>query len=310
MSQIETIMLGVLGVMVFALGFLLIARGVSSFGARKKPKRRGKASPETESEIQAERDRLRAEYAVMSRKQEIQISQLKERLTEHMAEVSRSRNKIDMLTSELEARGVEIEERDREVEGFKETVSPLESELAARTTTIQRLREELREKTEELERLHHENAAFKRREAKKDLAISRFEQIVAESGQPAPRQFEPEPIMELAAQPEADEEALHEASPEVEKKPKSAPKRRRVFGKKSTTAKKPAEKPEVSEQSETPEPDDEPAPSEAKGNGAEPEKAKETAVSKKAGIGVKRAKRKKVLSLAKRIRTLQEEAKN
>ena len=66
--------------------------------------------------------------------------------------------------------------------GFtREVVTPLETELTSRTSSVQRLKDELREKSNELERLVGENAGFKQREAKKDLAISRLEQRVAEN---------------------------------------------------------------------------------------------------------------------------------
>ena len=166
---------------------------------------------------------------------------------------------------------------------------------------MQQLKEELRVKTEELERLTHENAGYKRREAKKDLAISRFEQMIAEGTKSSP-------VAQRILQEAAHDEAADAA-------PAGKPKllRKGLF-KKSASAPPPEAQPvrpkkankltqaiQASRQGDQA-PAQEPAP--ASQPQAEP--LEENAQS--ADGSAPRVKRRKVLSLAKRIKALQEEA--
>ena len=304
MSQFETIMLAVFAIALLILGILLIAHGVWSFGARKKTRRRGKAEPKTTSEIQAERDRLRAEYAVMARKQEIQIKDLKTKLTEHRAEVSRGRNKINELAALLDERAEEVELRSQEVAGFRETVTPLEAELETRTTTLHKLKEELRQKTDELERLTHENAAYKRREAKKDVAISRFEQMVAEGTRSSTVASQI-----LGNNPENDPE--EDIAPANDLEPTAKiPAGRKIFARKNAAKKKSSSPARTAKTNKLT------AAIKASKNAEQEQRTTPAEVSENAApsankkVLAKRAQRRKVLSLAKRIRTLQEEVEN
>jgi uncharacterized coiled-coil protein SlyX len=281
MSQIETIMLVVLGVVVLMLGILLLGRSIWSVRSGKKPRRIDKSGPKTVSEIQAERDRLRAEYAVMSRKQEIQISSLKTKLTDHRAEVSRNKNKIDELTNELASQNQVLEARDSELTDFREVLSPIESQLAAQTASVQRLKDELRGKTNELERLTNENAGLRQREAKKDIAISQLEQRMADAGHGHSRVARNDAALALSSanggancKAETPEMKSKQKASQPDAAQKTASSRGSLKTKRTTKGRKVA--------------------------GKAPQNASSTA-------SPKRSKKRKVLSLAKRIRTLQDE---
>ena len=68
MSQIETIMLVALGFAVAALIALFLGRIAWVFALGLGKKRMQRAAPTTIAELQSDRDRLRAEYAMLSRK--------------------------------------------------------------------------------------------------------------------------------------------------------------------------------------------------------------------------------------------------
>jgi chromosome segregation ATPase len=153
MSQVETIMLVALGFAVAALIALFLGRFAWVFALRLGKKRMQRAAPSTIAELQADRDRLRAEYAMLSRKLELRMNDLKIKLAEQMAEVSRNRNRIDHLISEVRSRDAQLSQRDTELQGLRMQITPLETELSARTATVQNLKEQLRGRDEEIHKL-------------------------------------------------------------------------------------------------------------------------------------------------------------
>jgi chromosome segregation ATPase len=153
MSQIETIMLVALGFAVAALIALFLGRIAWVFALSLGKKRMQRSTPTTIAELQSDRDRLRAEYAMLSRRLELRMSELKTKLAEQMAEVSRNRNRIDHLISELRARDKQLHERDTELQSLRVQLGPLEQELTARTASVQQLKEQLRSRDEEVQKL-------------------------------------------------------------------------------------------------------------------------------------------------------------
>jgi chromosome segregation ATPase len=153
MSQVETIMLVALGFAVAALIALFLGRFAWVFALRLGKKRMQRAAPSTIAELQADRDRLRAEYAMLSRKLELRMNDLKIKLAEQMAEVSRNRNRIDHLITEVRSRDAQLTQRDAELQSLRMQLTPLETELSARTATVQNLKEQLRGRDEEIQKL-------------------------------------------------------------------------------------------------------------------------------------------------------------
>ncbi|HKQ94368.1 MAG TPA: hypothetical protein VJS40_02080 [Aestuariivirgaceae bacterium] len=152
MSELETIMLVALGFAIAALIALFLGRYTWRFALGLGKRHMQRAAPSTLAELKADRDRLRAEYAMLSRKLDLRLTDLKTRLAEQMAEVSRNRNRIDHLQAELRARDATIAEREGELVTLKMQLGPLESELAARTEATQQLKEILRRRDAEIAR--------------------------------------------------------------------------------------------------------------------------------------------------------------
>ena len=150
MSQIEILMLLGLGFALAALISLFLARGLWNYAMRLGRLRTQRAHPSAMAELQADRDRLRAEYAMLSRKLELRLQDLKTRLAEQMAEVARSRNRIDLMIGEIEKRDAVIAARDQEIATLRQELSPFENELATRTQSIQHLKEALRERDDDV----------------------------------------------------------------------------------------------------------------------------------------------------------------
>lgn len=143
-------MLVALGLVVVALLALVGSRLVWSFGVKLGKRRTERSAPATIAGLQAERDRLRAEAAMLTRKMELRLDDVKTRLAEQTAEVSRNRNRIDHLVKEVEKRNAVITEREEKIVEIGRHIEPLEAELASRTHGMQQFKEQLRDRENEL----------------------------------------------------------------------------------------------------------------------------------------------------------------
>ena len=175
MSQIETIMLFALGFILAALIAMFLGRGLWNYGVKIGQRRMQKLSPLTITEVQADRDRLRAEYAVMTRKLELRLDDLKDRMAEQMAEVSRNKTRIEDLHAQIDERDQLLAEREAESAAMKSKFEPLEAELASRTASIQQLKEQLRNKSEQAENAQREVVQMRVRLEEKDNLIAELE---------------------------------------------------------------------------------------------------------------------------------------
>ncbi|MDP9139004.1 MAG: hypothetical protein M3N38_12665 [Pseudomonadota bacterium] len=152
MSQIETIMLVALGFAIAALIALFLSRFFWAVALRLGNKRLLRSTPTTIAELRADRDRLRAEYAMLSRKLQLKMDNIKTKLAEQMAEVTRNRNRIDHLIVEVRTRDAMLGDREAEITRLKAHVDPLEAELASRTKSVQSSKEQLRGRDAEVAR--------------------------------------------------------------------------------------------------------------------------------------------------------------
>lgn len=102
------------------------------------------AAPDSVIEVQADRDQLRAEHALSTRKLELRLQDIKDKLAEQAVEHSENVRLTEQLQEELGRKIAEIEKRDTEIEQMRASMSPIETELASRTSTVQQLRETVR----------------------------------------------------------------------------------------------------------------------------------------------------------------------
>lgn len=147
MSQTETILLVVLGFSLAALIALFVGRFVWSLGLRLGARRMHKQMPSTVSGLQTERNRLRAEYAMLSQRLGSRLEAVKLQMAEQMAEVTRHRNRLESMTAEMAAKDRLVAERDAENLRLTDSIKVLEAnaiairaDLAARDDELARLR--------------------------------------------------------------------------------------------------------------------------------------------------------------------------
>jgi len=160
MSQTETILLIVLGFSLASLIALFMVRFLWTAAVKVGARRMQRQVPSSLVGLQTERDRLRAEYAMLSQRLGARLETAKLQMAEHMAEVSRHRNRIHEIESAEAARNDEI----RRLSG---RVAELELSLAEARGREEDLRRSLAAQEEELQSLRRKRKAPKAEKAAK-----------------------------------------------------------------------------------------------------------------------------------------------
>ena len=132
-------MLVALGFVLCALLVLLSGRAIWNFAVRLGANRNGKQIPVAMLELQADRDRLRVEHAMMARKLDLRLQDIKLRMTEQMAEVSRSRNRVQNLVLDIANKTDNLAARDQEIERLNAQIAAYQADLVSCTETIKHL---------------------------------------------------------------------------------------------------------------------------------------------------------------------------
>jgi DNA repair exonuclease SbcCD ATPase subunit len=153
MSQTETLLLVVLGFSLAALIFLFVGRFLWSLALRLGARRMQRQVPSTLAELHTERDRLRTEYAKLSQKLGARLENVKMRMAEQMAEVTRNRNRVETLAGDLNDRDAAIAARERDIEGFKARLAEREAEALETQAMLTELRGEISQKETEIDEL-------------------------------------------------------------------------------------------------------------------------------------------------------------
>ncbi|MDE2444640.1 MAG: hypothetical protein KGO94_00575 [Alphaproteobacteria bacterium] len=153
MSQTETLMLVALGFALALLVALLFGRALWNVAITLGARRNAKNIPIQMLELQADRDRLRAEHAMMARKLELRLEDIKARMTEQMAEVSRNRNRVQSLIEQLEEREAKLAIRDRELANMATQLDVHKADIESSSLVIARLTQEAATKDQEIAKL-------------------------------------------------------------------------------------------------------------------------------------------------------------
>jgi chromosome segregation ATPase len=132
-------MLVALGFALCALLVLLLGRAIWNLAVRLGARKNARQIPVAMLELQADRDRLRVEHAMMARKLELRLQDIKMRMTEQMAEVSRSRNRVQTLVQDLTAKTEGLAAREKDIEALKAEIATYKADLTSCTETIKHL---------------------------------------------------------------------------------------------------------------------------------------------------------------------------
>jgi DNA repair exonuclease SbcCD ATPase subunit len=196
MSQTETVMLVALGFVAALMVSLLVIRALWSYAVGLGRRRVERRAPSHIAELKADRDRLKAEFAMQGRRLQLRLDDLKTRMAEQMAEASRNRNRMEQLAADLASRDAEIGKRDAEIEALKAQADSLERELTQRTEMTQAARDDLREREDEIASLRAQLMALQAGMGEQlRVADASGSPATANPGSPAAQASNPDPAL-------------------------------------------------------------------------------------------------------------------
>src|SRR5712692_6234002 len=154
--MIEPIMYLAIGFLVSMLCGLMIVPLVHNRAVRLTTRRLEAATPLSMAEIQADKDQLRAEFAMSARRLEMNVEQLKNRTTSQLAELGKKTDAINRMKIELGEKNAAIFALEAREKAVKEQLRTTEEEFAAKTEALRTAETVLRDKQSELARFSAE----------------------------------------------------------------------------------------------------------------------------------------------------------
>ncbi len=154
--MIEPIMYFGIGFLFASLLGLVLITLVHNRAVRLTIRRLEAATPLSMAEIQADKDQLRAEFAMSTRRLEISVEQLKARTTSQLAELGKKTEAINRLKSELSDKASTIFALEAREKSLRDQTRTTEDEVAARTHALRDAARTLSDKEAELAKLTSE----------------------------------------------------------------------------------------------------------------------------------------------------------
>ena len=154
--MIEPIMYLAIGFLVSMLFGLMIVPLVHNRAVRLTTRRLEAATPLSMAEIQADKDQLRAEFAMSARRLEMSVEQLKNKTTSQLAELGKKTDAINRMKIELGEKNATIFSLEAREKAVKEQLRATEEEFAAKTELLRNAEKALNDKQAELGKINHE----------------------------------------------------------------------------------------------------------------------------------------------------------
>jgi chromosome segregation ATPase len=151
--MVEPIMYFGIGFLVAALFALMFIPLVHNRAVRLTMRRLEAATPLTMAEIRADKDQLRAEFAMSTRRLELSVEQMKAKATTQLAEIGKKSDSINQLKKELGDRTAAyfaLEARDKEL---LEQLRSTEQEFEIKSSALREAERALSDKEAELSKL-------------------------------------------------------------------------------------------------------------------------------------------------------------
>lgn len=153
--MIEAIMFFTLGFLAASLIALVLLSAVWHRAVRLTTRRIEGAIPVSMAEIQADKDQLRAEFAMSTRRLETSVEQLKLKTTEQLAEIGRKSETIRLLKAEVEEKAAAITALEAQERTLRDRLRSTEEELAVKAKALHEAEAELSSKSNQLAQLTH-----------------------------------------------------------------------------------------------------------------------------------------------------------
>jgi chromosome segregation ATPase len=154
--MVEPIMYLAIGFLISMLCGLMIVPLVHNRAVRLTTRRLEAAAPLSMAEIQADKDQLRAEFAMSARKLEMNVEQLKARTTSQQAELGKKTDAINRLKMELGEKSAAIFTLETRGKALHEQLQATEKNFSLKTDSLRDAEQALREKQIELTKLSGE----------------------------------------------------------------------------------------------------------------------------------------------------------
>jgi len=154
--MIEPIMYLAIGFLVSMLFGLMIVPLVHNRAVRLTTRRLEAATPLSMAEIQADKDQLRAEFAMSARRLEMSVDQLKNKTTSQLAELGKKSDAINRMKLELGEKNATIFSLEAREKAVKEQLRATEEEFSAKTEGLRQAEQALTDKRSELSKINAE----------------------------------------------------------------------------------------------------------------------------------------------------------
>src|SRR5476651_2563903 len=151
--MIEPIMYFGIGFLVAALVGLVVVPLVHGRAVRLTMRRLEAATPLSMAEIQADKDQLRAEFAMSTRRLEMSVEQMKNKTTGQLAELGRKGDAINRLKVELGEKTATIYALEARDKTLRDQLRATEDEVAAKTGVMHDAERSLADKQADLAKL-------------------------------------------------------------------------------------------------------------------------------------------------------------
>jgi hypothetical protein len=151
--MVEPIMYLGIGFLVALLLCLMVAPAIHARAVRLTTRRLEAATPLSMAEIQADKDQLRAEFAMSARRLEMSVDQLKNKTTNQLAELGKKSDAINRLKIELGEKNAAIFALEAREKAMKDQLRATEEEFGSKTLALQSAEQALLDKRHELEKL-------------------------------------------------------------------------------------------------------------------------------------------------------------
>jgi myosin heavy subunit len=148
--MVEPIMFFGLGFLAASLFGLIIVPFVHGRAVRLTVRRLESATPVSMAEIQADKDQLRAEFAMSTRRLEMSVDQLKTKSSSQLAEIGKKSDVINRLKIELGEKAATIFALEARDKGIKDQLRATEDELEIKTSSLRETERNLADKEAEL----------------------------------------------------------------------------------------------------------------------------------------------------------------
>jgi chromosome segregation ATPase len=154
--MVEPIMYLAIGFLISMLLGLMIVPLVHNRAVRLTTRRMEAATPLSMAEIQADKDQLRAEFAMSARRLEMSVDQLKNKTTSQLAELGKKSDAINRMKLELGEKNATIFSLEAREKAMKQQLRATEEEFTAKTEALRQAEQALTDKQAALAKLNAE----------------------------------------------------------------------------------------------------------------------------------------------------------